>query len=163
MPVVVTGADAPLGRAVALALAATGSDVRATVRSRAAVADLLAQGVRTAVSDLVDPLRLGAVLENAHTVVHLDGLHLDSNAPLATLDLVVDAAEDTSVRRLVTVAPAGAALPAMPPYEVVLVRTASPAPRPALVAALLAADARAAGHGSRVVDVDGPPDGADAT
>ena len=152
MPVVVTGADAPLGRAVALALAAAGVEVRATVRARQAVADLVARGVRTAVSDLDDPLRLGAVLEGAHTVIHLDGSH-----PLATWDLVVDAAEDTSVRRLVTVAPPGTAAPVAPPYEVVLVRTVSLAPRPDLVAALLDADARAAGGGPGVLDVVAGP------
>ena len=148
MPVVVTGADTPLGRAVATALVRAGVEVRATVRDRGHVAGLVALGVRTAVSDLVDPLRLGAVLEGAHTVVHVDG-----DDPLATWDLVLDAAEDTSVRRLVTVAPPDTPPPPPGAYEVVLVRTGSLAPDPALVGAVLDADRRRTVAGSEVVDL----------
>jgi uncharacterized protein YbjT (DUF2867 family) len=99
VPVVVTGADEPLGAAVVEALLAAGApEVRATVSTRAAVRPLVERGVRTAVSDLVDPERLGAVLAGAHTVVHLAG-----PVPLATLGLVLDAAQDSGLRRLVTV------------------------------------------------------------
>ena len=140
MPVVVTGADGPLGAAVVAAFLACGEEIelRATVRDRAAVAPLVAAGVRTAVSDLVDPLRLGAVLEGAHTVVHLDD-------PAGTWELLLDAAEDTGVRRLVTVLPPGAAAPDAGPYELVVLRDAPDAPDAALVAAVLAADRRRVG------------------
>jgi uncharacterized protein YbjT (DUF2867 family) len=137
VPVVVTAADRPLGRAVVEALLAQGSvEVRATVRDRAVAAELIALGVRTAVSDLVDPLRFGAVLEGAHTVVHLDD-------PSATWDLLIDAAADTGLRRIVTVLhPGDEVLPAEP-YELVVIRADdNGSPRRELVAALLDADRR---------------------
>ena len=141
MPVVVTGADGTLGAPVLAALlAALGGgeppELRATVRDRAAVAPLVAAGVRTAVSDLVDPARFGAVLEGAHTVVHLDD-------PLGTWELLLDAAEDTGVRRVVTVLDPADLAPAAPGYDLVVLR--HPAGHPAddtLIAAVLAADRR---------------------
>jgi uncharacterized protein YbjT (DUF2867 family) len=99
VPVVVTGADTPLGRAVVAALRADGVDVRATVRERSGRAGLAPP---VAVMDLSDPLRFGAVLEGAHTLVHLDP---------APLDHVLDAAEDTTLRRLVLVGGAVTAVP----------------------------------------------------
>ncbi|WP_267594408.1 NAD(P)H-binding protein [Carbonactinospora thermoautotrophica] len=147
MPVVVTGADRPLGRAVVAALLRAGAaEVRATVRSRAAVADLAVLGVRVAVSDLVDPLRLGAVLEGAHTVIHLDD-------PAATWDYLLEAAEDTGLRRIVTVGAPGAGPPDPGSYDLVLVRCAVHEPAPALVNALVAADQRRGVTGVEVVDV----------
>jgi hypothetical protein len=92
-------------------------------------------GVRTAVCDLVDPRRFGAVLEGAHTVVHLDD-------PTATWELLLEAAADTGLRRIVTVLGPTDDVPAAHPYELVLIRTADLAPRPELVAALLHADRR---------------------
>ena len=95
VPVVVTGADTPLGTAVVEVLRGDGAEVRATVRTRAAAAQVPRP---VAVMDLSDPLRFGAVLEGAHTVVHLDP---------APMHWVVEAAEDTSVRRLVLIRPVG--------------------------------------------------------
>jgi NAD(P)H dehydrogenase (quinone) len=172
MPVVVTGADRALGRAVVDALLAAGAaEVRATVRDRSVVAGLVAAGVRTAVSDLVDPLRFGAVLEGAHTVVHLD-----ADAPQDSWQLLLEAVEDTGVRRLLTVVVGGtnqvsgwgedagsgedagraAAPPGTGAYDVVVVRAASWAPDPAVVAALLAADRRREAPGFELVDLAGP-------
>jgi uncharacterized protein YbjT (DUF2867 family) len=145
MPVVVTGADGTLGAAVlaafqaafeALAVGGRPLELRATVRDRAAAAPLVAAGVRTAVSDLVDPARFGAVLDGAHTVVHLDD-------PVGTWDLLLDAAEDTGLRRIVTVLDPADPAPAAAGYELVVLR--HPRGRPAdeaLVAAVLAADRR---------------------
>jgi hypothetical protein len=159
MPVVVTGADSPLGAAVVaafLAAAPAGEQVelRATVRDRSAAAPLVAAGVRTAVSGLDDPLRLGAVFEAAHTVVHLDD-------PAGTWDLLLEAAEDTGVRRLLTVLPPGAPEPEAGPYELVVLRPAEGTPERTVAAALVAADRRALGRGAaasplRVPDVDLP-------
>jgi nucleoside-diphosphate-sugar epimerase len=73
LPVVVTGADTPLGRLVVGRLAGQGLDLRATVDSRDAVRPLVDAGVKTAVSDLVDTERFGGVVEGAHTVIHLRG------------------------------------------------------------------------------------------
>lgn len=126
MPVVVTGAELPLGRAVVLALLASGApDVRAVVRDRSAAGVLRAAGARVAVGDLSDPLRLGAVLEGAHTVVHLDTGATGTGTPADTWQWLAEAAEDTGVRRVVTVLPPGASPPApegeAPAWEVVVV------------------------------------------
>lgn len=143
MPVVVTGADSPLGAAVVaafLAAARAGDEVelRATVRDRGAVAALVAAGVRAAVSDLDDPQRFGAVLEGAHTVVHLDD-------PLATWGLLLDAAEDTGLLRVVTVLGPDAPPPEAPDYELVVLRAAAGVPVDAVAAAVLVADRRVGG------------------
>ena len=183
MPVVVTGADQPLGLAVVGALLAAGAtEVRATVRDRAAVPGLVGRGVRTAVSDLVDPLRFGAVLEGAHTVIHLDGGHPGGShsagavagatreadrdpagtgpggEPTGSWDLLLEAAEDTGVRRLVTVCRPGVDPPPCP-YHLIVVRAPSYRPEPELVAALVEADRRRYGHGVEVVDLPGRPPG----
>lgn len=126
MPVVVTGGDAPMGRAVLAALRAEGvPDLRATVATRAAQRELVAAGVRTALVDwsAVDLERLGGVLTGAHTVVHL------AAAPLAVVEA---AAEGTGVQRVVLVAdgPAPASV-----LDVVVVP-----PGDAAVAGVLAAD-----------------------
>jgi hypothetical protein len=146
MPVVVTGADGPLGAAVVAGflVEAVGRaeplELRATVRDRLLVPPLVAAGVRTAVSDLVDPARFGAVLEGAHTVVHLDD-------PAATWDLLLDAAEDTGLRRIVTVLDPACPAPTAPGYElVVLLHPSGRAADPALIAAVLAADRRRVGR-----------------
>ncbi len=147
MPVVVTGADQPLGRAVVAALLRAGAaEVRATVRSRAAAVGLAELGVRAAVSDLVDPLRLGAVLEGVHTVIHLDD-------PSSTWDYLLEAAEDTGLRRIVTVGPPGAAPPDPGPYALVLIRAPALDPTPELVAALIEADQRREVAGVEVRDL----------
>lgn len=141
MPVVVIGADLPLGRGLVLALAERGvPDVRAVVAERGAAAALRAAGVRVAVGDLSDPVRLGAVLEDAYTVVHL------ARDPLDTWAWLLEAAEDTGLRRVVTVLPEGVEPPEGGAYEVVVVRGAIPGPggvpTPGLVEALAEADSR---------------------
>ena len=105
MPVVVTAAETPLGRLVVRRLVAEGAEVRAVVERE--TTDL---GVPTALAAWHDAERLGAVLEGAHTVVHL--------APLKRVPDLLAAAEDSGVRRLVVVT--GASAPEAP-YEVVVV------------------------------------------
>ncbi|HVE98426.1 MAG TPA: hypothetical protein VNA12_04525 [Mycobacteriales bacterium] len=102
MPVVVTGADTPLGERVLAALVGQGLDLRATVDDRGAVAPLVAAGVKTAVSDLVDTERFGAVVEGAHTVIHLRGVSADR--VLDGVDDVLAALPDSGVQRIVTLA-----------------------------------------------------------
>jgi uncharacterized protein YbjT (DUF2867 family) len=109
VPVVVTGADTPLGAAVVDRLVGRGLDLRATVDTREQVAALVARGVRTAVSDLVDTERFGAVIEGAHTVVHLRGGVASAHLGL---DDVVAALPDSGVARVVVTAPLGADIPA---------------------------------------------------
>lgn len=150
MPVVVTGADRPLGRALVRHLAEAGvPDLRAVVRDARRAAPLRAAGARVSVGDLSDPLRLGAVLEGAYTVVHLDTGPDGTGSPLDTWDWLLDAAEDTGLRRIVTVLPPGARRPESP-YETVVVPASEAEtgiepgsePDPALIAALAAADRR---------------------
>ena len=124
MPVVVTAAETPLGRRVVARLLAEGAEVRALVDEP--TSDL---GVPTALAVWDDAERVGAVLEGAHTVVHLAGR---KRVP----DLLA-AAEDSGVVRIVTTVPFAAA------YEVVVV----PVPRwradlDAVADALVAADRR---------------------
>jgi uncharacterized protein YbjT (DUF2867 family) len=103
LPVVVTGADTPLGALVMDRLIGPGLDLRATVDRRDAVQPLVDRGVKTAVSDLVDTERFGAVLENAHTVIHLRGG--GSGQMLSGIPDVIAALPDSGVERIVTLAP----------------------------------------------------------
>jgi hypothetical protein len=87
-------------------------------------------GVPTSRADWGDAERLGAVIEGAHTVIHLAGRR-------RVADLLA-AAEDSGLRRIVSTVPVDA------PYEVVVV----PVPRfrrdlRAIAAALVEADRRA--------------------
>ena len=100
MPVVVTGADTPLGRLVIDRLVGAGLDLRATVETREAVKPLVDRGVKTAVSDLVDTERFGAVVENAHTVIHLRGVN--ARDILTGIPDVLAALPDSGVERVVT-------------------------------------------------------------
>jgi len=132
VPVVVTAAESPLGRLVVRRLRADGAEVRAVVEKPAD--DL---GVPTALATWHDPERLGAVLEGAHTVVHLA-------AASRFADLLV-AAEDSGVRRIVVL---GRTAPRADGYEVVALpdrrgrfRT-SPDVLEALAEAVVAADRR---------------------
>lgn len=136
VPVVVTGAETALGRAVLDALLAAGDgEVRATTPDRGAALALRASGVPTAVSDLSDPRTTGAVLEGAHTVVHLQ-------ETLGTWEWLREAAEDTGVRRVVAVLPAGTDVPAAPEWEVVVVAGDAAHAEPDVVRTVLAADRR---------------------
>ncbi len=100
MPVVVTGADTPLGRLVIARLVGHGLDLRATVDSRDAVAPLVAHRVKTAVSDLHDTERFGGVVEGAHTVIHLRGV--SAGVMLAGIPDVLAALPGSGVERIVT-------------------------------------------------------------
>ena len=144
MPVVLTGAHTALGQAVLSALRAAGvPEIRVTVPDPAAAVTTRALGVPTAVSDLSDPLTTGAVLEGAHTVVHLHN-------PAQTYGWLREAAQGTSVRRVITVLPPEAeALPntgsdGSELVELVVLTGDIGRPDPALVAAILSADRRPA-------------------
>lgn len=147
MPVVVTGAHLPLGRALVLVLAERGvPDLRAVAADRVGAAPLRAAGVRVAVGDLSDPLRLGAVLEGAHTVVHLDGGPEGGGSPLDTWAWLLEAAEGTGLRRIVTVLPPGVEPPHEAVYDVVVVRgeplEPGKTPESTLIQALVTAESR---------------------
>ena len=134
MPVVVTAAETPLGQLVVRRLLADGAEVRAVADK---AVDL---GVPTAFGAWHDGERLGAVLEGAHTVVHL--------AAASRLPDVLDAAEGSGVRRIVVLGKAAKDLRGAEGYEVVAVpdtrrrfRT-PPAVLEALAEALVEADRR---------------------
>ena len=139
MPVVLTGAHTPLGQAVLAALRTAGvPEIRVTVPDPAAAVTTRALGVPTAVSDLSDPLTTGAVLEGAHTVVHL-------HDPVQTYTWLREAAEGTSVRLVVTVVQKGAEPPldtGSDAWELVVLTGDVGQADSALVAAILAADRR---------------------
>jgi nucleoside-diphosphate-sugar epimerase len=121
----VTAAESPLGRLVVARLRADGVEVRAVVDRPAP--DL---GVPTSKADWGDAERLGAVIEGAHTVIHLAGARRVRELLAAT--------EDSGLVRIVSTVPVEA------PYEVVVV----PVPRfrrdlRAIADALVAADRRA--------------------
>ncbi|MEP7020127.1 MAG: NAD(P)H-binding protein [Pseudonocardiales bacterium] len=117
MPVVVTGADTPLGRLLLDRLVGAGLDLRATVEARADVQQLVDRGVKTAVSDLVDTERFGAVVENAHTVIHLRGSGSGGGAGevLRGVPDVLAALPESGVERVVTIT--GFGLEAHPSLE----------------------------------------------
>lgn len=100
MPVVVTGGDEPLGRALLLGLLAAlpGSELRAVVATRAGQRDLVPRGVRAALVGLDDVDVLVAVLAGAHTVVHAAGAD-----PADTLGPVQEAVRAAGVPRLLVV------------------------------------------------------------
>ena len=136
-----TGADESLGAAVVAALLAEGvPEIRATVAVRTAANALVERGVRTAALDVAtaDAERLGAVVDGAHTVIHVAG-----ECPARTLLQVLEAVEETTVRRVVVpAAPSQFGASTTATSAEVLVVDAG-LPRDALVAALLAADRRA--------------------
>jgi nucleoside-diphosphate-sugar epimerase len=109
VPVVVTAAETSLGRRVVARLRAEGAEVRAVVGK--AVSDL---GVPTSKADWDDAERLGAVMEDAHTVIHLAGAK--------RVRALLEAMEGTSVVRIVSTVPVEwRAAPADGAHEVVVI------------------------------------------
>ena len=114
MPVVVTGASAPVVRALIPRLIEAGSEVRAVV-GRQADADLLrGLGAKVAVGDLANPELLPTVLRDAHTLCLLfNGLFLDQEeyvpAIAGTAEAVVGAAGEAGVARILLLSYPGAA------------------------------------------------------
>lgn len=158
MPVVVTGADEPLARAVVEQLCVDGQfELRATVDDRDAVAGLVRRGVKTAVSDLGDAEGFAAVLEGAHTLMHLRGW--PGGRRLDDIGQVLAAATDTGLSRIVTVVTsydegaAGVAALRQSGYDVVLLVAAASTPVAYIAAAAVAADRPVATPGMHVVPV----------
>jgi uncharacterized protein YbjT (DUF2867 family) len=114
VPVVVTGASGAVGRTLIPILTARGSEVRAVVRRREAVARLRQTGAKVAVCRLGDADAVEAVVRGAHTVVHLaGGLDLPDDAAyeeanLSTTQWVLEAAADEKVTRFVFLSYPGA-------------------------------------------------------
>jgi NADH dehydrogenase len=113
LPVVVTGASGAIGRALVPALADRG-EVRAVVRSEASADSLRSAGAKVAVSDLGESSVMTAVMDGAHTVIHLaGGLDLPDDdsyvqANYTTVDDTLAAAADAGVARFILMSYPGA-------------------------------------------------------
>lgn len=122
MAVAITGANGLVGRATLPLLLAGGSEVRAIVRRPEAADRLREAGVKAAVSELSDPGKLAFVFEGAHTVCHLAGGldHADDRsyerANLETTLVVLDAAREARVRRVLFLSYPGASPSSTNPY-----------------------------------------------
>ena len=110
MPVLVSAADAPLGRRIALRLLAEGGEVRAYASGDGEVAGLRAGGAFVAVGEADDEGRLEAALAEVHTVVHAteDVLADDPAAIVAAASTLAVAAANAGVRRVIWLSLAGA-------------------------------------------------------
>jgi NAD(P)H dehydrogenase (quinone) len=114
VPVVVTGASAPVGQALIPRLIEAGSEVRAVVGRQADADPLRGLGAKVAVGDQANPELLPAVLRDAHTLCFLfDGLFLDQEeyvpAIAGTAEAAVDAAGEAGVARILLLSYPGAA------------------------------------------------------
>ncbi|KQQ52178.1 SDR family oxidoreductase [Plantibacter sp. Leaf314] len=102
MSLVVTGATGHLGHLVVEHLLARGTDpasIVATGRRTEALADLAAQGVRTATVDFADPSTLDAALEAGDTVLLVSSSEVGQR--VAQHANVIDAAKRAGVARIV--------------------------------------------------------------
>lgn len=102
MSVVVTGATGHLGRLVVEHLIARGTDpatIVATGRRPEALADLAAQGVRTAAVDFTDPATIDAVLEAGDVLLLVSGSEVGQRVQQHAN--VIDAATRAGVARIV--------------------------------------------------------------
>ncbi len=107
MPVLVTAADEPLSRRIALRLLQEGGEVRAYASGDTAA--LRAAGAFVASGDADDEGRLEAALAEVHTLVHVGGGVLDDPERIeADAAVAARAAENAGVRRVITVSLPGA-------------------------------------------------------
>jgi uncharacterized protein YbjT (DUF2867 family) len=92
MPVVVIGADGPIGHSLLRRLAEAGGEVRALVAHEDGIEPVRALVPKVAAVDLEDVEHLATVFHDAHTVVHL--------ASSDAIGFVTAAAEEAKVTRL---------------------------------------------------------------
>lgn len=109
MPVFVTHADTAVGADLVRALVADGADVRAFATGAGDVAEVRAAGAIVAVGDLDDEGHLEAAMTHAHTVVVPEvGWLADADDIAATWPVIVRAAVQAEVARIVVVSLVGA-------------------------------------------------------
>lgn len=109
MPVFVTHADTAVGTDLVRALVADGADVRAFASGAGDVDEVRAAGAIVAVGDLDDEGHLEAAMTHAHTVVVPEvGWLADADDIAATWPVIVRAAVQAEVARIVVVSLVGA-------------------------------------------------------
>lgn len=121
MPVVVTGASGLVARSLIPLLIGAGSEVRGVVRRRESAEGVRDLGAKAAVCDLRDTATLEAVMDGAHTVIHLaGGLDVPDDAEevtnLGTVRDALEAAAERSVPRFVLLSYPGADPESANPY-----------------------------------------------
>jgi hypothetical protein len=106
MPVIVIGADTPLGASVLAALGDRDGEVRAFVTDVAVAERLRARGIKTAVGDVSDGSHVGGAALGCFCAVVIPEAALDdrersfSDSPTATLQGWADALADAGVHRM---------------------------------------------------------------
>jgi putative NADH-flavin reductase len=110
MPVIVIGADTPLGAAAMDALLPRTGEVRAFVTSPDAAADLRSRGVKVALGDVSDGSHVGGAALNAYCAVLVGEAAVDdrerafADSPQAVVAAWVDGLNDAAVSRAIVVA-----------------------------------------------------------
>lgn len=117
MPVLVTAAQHPLARRIAIRLLEEGGEVRVTADGDVATLRAAGAFVATATSD--DEGRLEAALAQAHTLIHVGG-GLGTSDPsrvVADAEVVARAAEGAEIKRLIALSLPGATPTAADPLR----------------------------------------------
>ena len=130
MPVIVIGADTPIGAAIVAALLSRGGEIRVFVTDPAGGVALRAQGAKVAIGDLSDGSHVEAAAHNAFTAVLVEASAADGR-PLAFADGTTGvlrawagALRDAGVRRAIWVGDPAPSLVAGSAAEVTVVTPA---------------------------------------
>ena len=116
MPVIVVGADTPIGRKLVEALAEPEREVRAFVTDPTAGEELKAGGVKVAVGDVSDGSHVGGACTNCFSAVLVTEAATDhrersfATGPDEVLEAWAEAVTDANVTRVIWVSP-GASFP----------------------------------------------------
>jgi putative NADH-flavin reductase len=127
MPVIVVGADTPLGEAIVAALVSRGGETRAFVTDPERAVMLRALGAKVAVGDLSDGSHVGAAAYNTFTAVIVEESVFDgrqySFASDATgvLETWVGAVRDSRVQRVIWVGDPPPSLQTAPVPEIAVI------------------------------------------
>jgi uncharacterized protein YbjT (DUF2867 family) len=109
MPVIVIGADTPLGQATMEELLPRSSEVRAFVTSPDVAASLRSRGVKVALGDVSDGSHLGGAALNAYCAILIAEAAVDcrerafADTPGAVIDAWVDGLNDAGITRAIFV------------------------------------------------------------
>lgn len=109
MPVIVIGADTPMGGAVLNELLPRDSEVRAFVTAPEAVAGLRARGVKVACGDISDASHVGGAALNCFCAVLIQEAAVDdrersfADDPPAVLEAWIEGLNDAGVTRTIVV------------------------------------------------------------